>query len=138
MTKPPKYPSMIGASTLLVIFAVLCLTVFSLLSLSTAQSRSRLSAAAAENTRAYYQAACRAEEILSALRMGDLPDGVEVIDDIYRYSCPISDTQVLLVAVQLRENGSYSLLRWQSISTTVWEAEDAITVWDGSLPQPSE
>ena len=51
MTKPPKYPSMIGASTLLVIFAVLCMTVFSLLSLSTAQSRSRLSAAAAENTR---------------------------------------------------------------------------------------
>ena len=51
----------VGGSSLLVIFAVLCLTVFALLGLSTVQADGRLSGASAEAVSAYYAADCRAE-----------------------------------------------------------------------------
>ena len=44
----------VGGSSLLVIFAVLCLTVFALLGLSTVQAGGRLSEASAEAVSAYY------------------------------------------------------------------------------------
>lgn len=52
-------PPTVGGSSLLVIFAVLCLTVFALLSLSTVQADGRLSQTSAEAAQAYYAADCR-------------------------------------------------------------------------------
>ena len=54
-------PAAVGGSSLLVIFAVLCLTVFALLTLSTAAADSRLSQDAADAVEAYYQADSQAE-----------------------------------------------------------------------------
>lgn len=51
-------PPTVGGSSLLVIFAVLCLTVFALLSLSTVQADGRLSQTSAEAAQAYYAADC--------------------------------------------------------------------------------
>ena len=122
--------STVGGSSLLVIFAVLALTVFALLSLSTARAGERLSTTSADAVSAYYQADCRAEEILARLRSGELPDGVTAADNIYSYTCAISDTQALEVSVQL-ENGLYTILRWQSVSTTDWQPDDTLNLWDG-------
>ena len=122
--------STVGGSSLLVIFAVLALTVFALLSLSTARAGERLSTTSADAVSAYYQADCRAEEILARLRSGEMPDGVTVADGIYSYTCSISDTQALEVSVQL-ENGFYTILRWQSVSTTDWQPDDTLNLWDG-------
>ena len=63
-------PPAVGGNSLLVIFAVLCLTVFALLGLSSVQAGGRLSDASAQAVTAYYEADCRAEEILSSLRQG--------------------------------------------------------------------
>lgn len=120
----------VGGSSLMVIFAVLCLTVFALLSLSTAQAGSRLSTASAEAVSAYYQADCEAEELLARLRRGELPQQVTRAGDRYSYLCPISDTQALAVEVLL-SGREYTILRWQAVSVTEWEAEDTLTVWDG-------
>ena len=65
-----------GASALLVIFAVLCLTVLAMLSLSTVQADARLSDASAETVTGYYAADYQAEEILAQLRTGTVPSGV--------------------------------------------------------------
>ena len=91
----------VGGSSLLVIFAVLCLTVFALLGLSTVQAGQRLSNASAEAVESYYQADTRAEEILARLRCGEMPEGVTVWDDRYAYECPISETRSLQVEVRL-------------------------------------
>ena len=133
MTKRSFAPA-IGASSLLVIFAVLCLTVFAMLSLSTVQADKRLSDASAEAALDYYEADTEAERIFALLRAGELPDGVTVTADgagsVYAYTCPISDTQML--RVELRERNSlWTVLCWQAVSTAEWEADESIDIWDG-------
>ena len=120
----------VGGSSLLVIFAVLCLTVFAMLSLSTVQADSRLSDASAAAVSEYYAADCRAEEILAQLRTGQVPEGVRVKADTYSYTCPISETQELQVEVRIRENG-WEILRWQAVSTTQWNEDETLSLWDG-------
>ena len=121
----------VGAGALLTVLSVLCLVVFAVLSVSTVQSQSVLSeknAAAVEN---YYRADARAEEILARLRGGESPDQVQWEGDICRYVCPISDTQSLEVEVQVKED-TYTVLRWQAVSTVAWEGSSAGQVWSGS------
>lgn len=106
-------PPMIGSSSLLVIFAVLCLTIFSLISLSTAQADDRLNNASISAVTDYYEADLKAEQIFSRLRENSLPGGVTVENNIYSYQCRISDTQVL--EVQVEKNGeNWTVLRWQA------------------------
>lgn len=123
-------PPAVGGSSLLVVFAVLCLTVFALLSLSTVQASRQLAETSASSVRAYYEADCRAEEILARLRSGQLPEGVFVQNDEYWYTCPISDTQDLQVRVRL-EGTACSVLQWQAVSTVDWEADQGLDLWDG-------
>ena len=124
----------VGGSSLLVIFAVLCLPVFALLGLSTVQADGRLSDASAEAVSAYYAADCQAEAILARLRAGELPEGVEETvtpeGRICAYTCPISDTQTLAVEVRL-EGTDYTVLRWQAVSTADWAADETLDLWDG-------
>lgn len=122
--------SAVGISSLLVIFAVLCLVVFALLSVSTVQAQKRLAENSREAITGYYRADCEAEEILASLRGGESPEGVTQSGDIFTYSCRISDTQVLAVSVKLNGN-RYTILRWQAVSTVNWEAEDNLPVWGG-------
>lgn len=123
-------PPVVGASSLLVIFAVLCLTVFALLSLSTVKANERLGDEAARAVEAYYEADRAAEEILARLRAGQMPEGVREEDGVVSYSCPISDTQTL--AVQVAVAGTeYTVLRWQTVSTAQWQADESLPVWSG-------
>lgn len=120
----------VGGSALLTIFAVLCLTVFALLTLSTALSGARLSDAAIESTENYYAATLEAETILARLRAGEEPEGVTKNEDICSYSCPISENAVLEVELRLAD-GQWSILRWQSVSTLDWEEDSSLPVWSG-------
>ena len=127
----------VGGSSLLVIFAVLCLTVFALLSLSTVQAGDRLSDASADAVAAYYAADCQAEEILARLRAGEQPAGVARDGDTFIYECLISDTQTLAVEVQL-DGEAYTILRWQAVSAVEWEPDESLEVWDGELDGEEE
>ena len=124
-----KLPA-VGGSSLLVIFTVLCLTVFALLGLGTVQAGERLTDEAAHAVSAYYAADQQAETILAQLRAGKTVEGVVWNGDCAAYSCPVTDRQVLAVTVRLTEN-DYEILRWQTLSTAAWEADDSIELWDG-------
>lgn len=124
-----KLPA-VGGSSLLVIFTVLCLTVFALLGLGTVQAGERLTDASADSVAAYYAADLQAETILAQLRAGEAVKGVVWDGDCCTYSCPVTDRQVLAVTVRLTGD-DYEILRWQTLSTTAWEADDSIEVWDG-------
>lgn len=126
-------PPAVGGVSLLVVFAVLCLTVFALLSLSTVRADARLSEASAQSVADYYAADCEAQKILAQLRTGVLPDGVTMEDGVARYDCPISDTQTLHVEVRLGENGAYTVLRWQAASPEEWDADYGLDLWDGAV-----
>jgi hypothetical protein len=124
-------PPAVGGSSLLVIFAVLCLTVFALLGLSTVQADTRLADSSADAVAAYYAADTQAETILAQLRAGALPEGVTVSGDVYAYTCPISSTQDLEVEVRI-SGADYAVLRWQAVSTADWEPDLGLDVWSGS------
>lgn len=123
-------PAAVGGSSLLVIFAVLCLTVFALLSLNSVQAERRLADAATQSVVDYYAADLRAEEILARLRSGEEIPGLEENDGKYQFEIPISGRQTLSVALA-REGDDWVILRWQAV--TAEEAlDESLNVWKGS------
>lgn len=119
-----------GGSALMVIFAVLCLTVFAILSLSTVLADRRLAEASRDAVREYYAADCQAEETLALLRRGVLPEGVSADGGAYSYEIPVSDTQTLFVSVR-PDGENWSVLRWQLEYTAGWQADENVKVWSG-------
>lgn len=132
-------PPAVGGISLLVVFAVLCLTVFALLSLTTVQADGRLADASARAVEDYYAADCAAQEILARLRNGEVPmEATSHLEDSwhtgtrYTYTVPISDTQELDVEV-LVDGEDYEILRWQAQYTGEWEVVEDLDLWDGGL-----
>ena len=137
-------PPAIGGSSLLVVFAVLALTVFALLSLSTVRADVRLGDTAAQAVKDYYAAEMKAQEVLAQLRDGGrgavseyavlemyamYPDGCETT---YSYTIPISENRSLEVTVAVSPDGTdYSVQRWESVYTGDWVFDDSLYVWDG-------
>ena len=122
-------PAAVGGSSLLVIFAVLCLTVLALLFLSTVLAEKRLSDSVSEAAAAYYQADTEAERIFAAIRAGKSHPAVTETDGQYRYSVTVSENTVLEVLVQRTDEG-WKVLRWQTIPKEQ-TAADGLNVWNG-------
>lgn len=123
-------PPALGGSSLLVVFAVLSLTVFALLSLSTVRADRRLGERSAQAAAEYYAADARAQELLARLRGGQMPEGVVQDGDLYRYRCPISASQTLEVEVQ-KDGGTWRVRRWQAVYTGEWRPDEDLEVWEG-------
>lgn len=120
----------IGGSSLLVIFSVLCLTVFTMLALSTVQAEGRIAEASAHSVSDYYRADLEAEQIFARLRSGQKVNGVTQQGEQYRYSCPVSDKQELSVELQYH-NGRWSVISWQTVAYPEVTNDDAPSLWDG-------
>lgn len=120
-------PPAIGGSSLLVIFAVLCLTVFALLSVSTVQAEKRMADASINAVAAYYEADLEAEKIFARLRAGETVPGVRESEEIYSYSCPISENQRLEVELQ-KSREVWTVLRWQAVAEP-GEISETLPVW---------
>lgn len=147
MDKKSRFsPPAVGAVSLLVVFAVLCLTVFALLSLTTVQADVRLADAAAEAVTNYYAADLKAQTVFACLRTGSvLPSDVSVqLTEAETaegaeaaasacYAIPISDTQELQVELSRSPDGTWTVLRWQSVPTGDWTYDDSLGLWDGDL-----
>ena len=112
----------VGGTSLLIVFAVLCLMVFALLTLSTVQADGRLSDASLKAATDYYAADTEAETIYAQLRQGTVPTGVKVEGNLYTYQCEISETQTLSVRLQKSEAG-WRVLQWKAVSTIEWNTD---------------
>lgn len=123
-------PPAVGGSSLLVIFAVLCLTVFALLSLSTVQAEMRLADAATDAVTRYYEADLQAEEIFARLRNGEAVYCVTEQDGVYEYRISISQRQMLQVRLQ-KTDEKWAVLQWQAIALEE-EPDDRMDVWKGT------
>ena len=118
-----------GGSSLLVIFAVLCLVVFALLSLSTVLAQKRLSEATAQATAQWYAADLQAQEIFAKLRAGEEVSGVEQTEEGYRYCVPVSQHQTLQVWLEKTDEG-WEILSWQTVSHPEY-GNETLPVWQG-------
>ena len=122
-----------GGVSLLVSFAVLCLTVFALMSLSSVQADSRLADASLQAVSDYYTADCEAWRILALLMEGEHPEGVMQDGEVYSYTCSISETQNLRVEVRL-DGRNYTILRWQAVPNRAESEAEGLNLWDGTSP----
>ena len=123
-------PPAIGGSSLLVIFALLALTVFALLSLSTVQAEKRMADATAQAVAEYYAADLEAERIFALLRAGETVNGVAVNGNVYSYRCAVSENQMLNVELEKKEN-TWRVCRWQ-VTASVEAISETMPVWDGT------
>lgn len=119
-----------GGGTLLAAFGILCLVVLAMLAITSVQSDRLQSDASVQSVADFYAADRQAQNIYARLKLGEIPEGVEVAGDIYRYSCIVSDTQHLEVELQKTGEG-WEILRWQAVTTAEYE-EETLPVWDGA------
>lgn len=122
----------VGASSILTIFALLCLIVFALLSLSTAKADSTLSKKSVDAVTAYYKADLQAEEILAELRQNNCYCNSNAKNVVRTYSCPIDDKQELQVEVEMGKD-TYHIKKWKKVYTGEWKPDDTMDVWEGGI-----
>ena len=129
-----------GAVSLVMIFCVLCLSVFAVLTLATAERERRLTDLAAGRAADYYAADAEATKIVAALVRGETPDSdvpVEIMSmdspwDLASFSVPAGGDQMLRVELRLREDGTYDILAWKTVYTGEWKIDDHLEVWGGN------
>lgn len=120
-----------GASSVLMIFVVLCLVVFAVLSLSGADADLRLSRKFAERTTAYYQAENRANDRVKEID-GNLQESYNNREE-RSFSETIDETGRLDVVLQVQdsENGQglrLQIVKWQSVSEGEWNPDRTLPV----------
>lgn len=131
-TKRPISFHIPGGSMLMTIFAVLCLTLFAVLTLHTALAGQRLRQDAHAAEQAYFEADAQANRILAALRRGEAcEDAILLENGALQYTVPMDHDRVLTVQVILHD-GSYRILSWQQGSLAPWTPEESISVWSGT------
>ena len=106
----------VGGTSLVTVFAVVCLVVFTLLTLSTVIASQNLATASHDAVKGYYNADAQAEAIFSKIRSGNIPDDVTVDGDIYSYQCNISDTQAISVVLEYSDD-QWDIIKWCSVTT---------------------
>ena len=137
-----------GSASIVLIFAVLCLTVFAVISLSSAIADSALVDVEAALIKSYYEADTLAETILAELLEADaVPEsvrGVEILTEwdwefgaeTVTYICPISEKKELYVTVALSD-GACDILTWRMRDIGGWEPDDdVLDLWPGFDDEP--
>lgn len=133
-----------GSASIILVFTVLCLAIFALLTYASAHADKSLADASARMTKSYYAADTLAEQILAeVLASEDVPDeylGVDIYNEwdwmagVERviFSCPVTDTQELYVEAVISID-SYDVLVWKvrNITEDTWEPESGLPVWEG-------
>ena len=129
----------IGITSMTVILCVLCLTVFSVLALSTALSEKKFSEKRASATQAYYEAETEAAAVVNALqetwekgedvRLFAEDLGVSVKGNTFSFCRSIDTTQELQVEMYLSDG--FAIKKWQVTSTKEWAPDESLPVWDG-------
>jgi len=132
----------IGSASIMLVFVVLCLAVFTLIAYVVADYDKALVDTEKELVTGYYEADALAEIILAEIIESDeIPSTVRGINIVTYldseldtvvayYLCPISELKALHVRLAVRED-SYDILSWRMIDTDEWVFDDRLRVWSG-------
>mgnify|MGYP003295760601 CR=1 FL=1 len=131
----------IGITSLTVILCVLCLTVFSVLALSTALSERNFSEKRAMATQDYYAAETEAAALVNTLQeawkngenLYAFFEKNEILTegDIFHFYKSIDEGQKLYVELCLSDG--FEIKKWQVVSMADWAPDESLHVWDGEL-----
>ena len=134
----------IGSASMVLVFAVLCLTVFTLISYTAAGNDKALADVETGLVKNYYEADTLAECILAELLAADTPGpdsirGVEITTqwdlelaaETAEFSCFVSEKKELYVKVAFYGD-SYDILSWRMRNIEEWLIDDDLPVWPGN------
>lgn len=130
-SKKKQFGVNIGSASILLVFVILCLVSFAVLSIVSANADSKLSTRVLERTTAYYTACNQAEQSLASMdktlqRMYASSDSKEAyfasVGHGKSYVIPISDLQSLQVTIEILypesdEDPFYQITAWQVLNT---------------------
>ena len=133
----------VGSASIVLVFAVLCLTVFSLITYVVAANDKALVLAEARMVAGYYEADALAERIVAEILDSDhIPPTIQGISiethwdmhldaEVVEFACPASDKKALYVRLAIRYD-SFDVLSWRTYDTDEWSFDDRMNVWSGS------
>ena len=133
----------VGTISLIMIFSVLCLTIFAMLTLSTSNAEKALADRTSYFVVSYYEADAYATRIkaqlLQSARVGLFPDAVDDVFITYEYeygdiiaatyNIRMNDMQDLYVRLGLEE-GKHVVSEWKTVFKADWEIDESLNVLD--------
>ena len=132
----------VGSASIILVFAVLCLAVFSLISFVVASNDRALVESEAQLVVGFFEADALAENIVADLLESEsIPSslhGVEIHTEfdfftggeVAVFSSPINDYLAILVRLAIHYD-SYEILSWRMYDTSEWEYDAGLNVWLG-------
>lgn len=132
----------VGSASIVMIFTVLCLTVFSTLAYETAYHEYRLAEKNLQAVEQYFAADYQAEKLyhdieekMLAGKAAEeictmLPNVAKNDDGDFRYAVPIDAGQRLAVVLRPKQTG-LQVMQWKTEATQAWEYKETLDVWDG-------
>ncbi len=142
----------VGSTSILMVFSILCLTIFAVLSFVTTNYERKLSEKTAAVVFNFYQADNQAEEILAEIQamfsINPEPDQLDTFFDEYQqedflvsslkdsknfsfsYEVPIDEKQNLHISADAK-NGIIIVNSWKISSTGSWAPDNRLEVWAG-------
>ena len=134
----------VGSASIVLVFSVLCLTVFSLITFVVAGNDKNLVETESRFVLGYYEADALAERVLAELlQSGAIPDSTTILGvdvrkdwdmdlwaDVVSYSCPLSEEKELFVKLAVFDD-SFDILSWRMRDTGEWEMDTNLNVFMG-------
>lgn len=143
----------VGYTSIMIIFALVCLVIFAVLSLKAASSDKALNERSGEFLKEYYtadnaakQKLCELDEIAFNARESEFfaetfqesAEGKDVSIRMIQNGCiadytvPVNERQELAVSIVFRRSGGFEITRWQcrTLSST---NDEHLNVWDGNM-----
>ncbi len=135
MKRPPSNAG-VGASSILLIIVVLCLTLFGVLSYVTARNDMALTGRTQQSVQDFYTADAAAQRALMAVDewiqngMTGEPAGVELTreGDALSFAVTAGDTHALRVTLRL-SGGGYTIESYRYENIAEWTADDTINLF---------
>ena len=144
----------VGSASLAMVFSILCLTVFSVLSLITANNDYKLAEKNSSSLKEYYSADYNATEFANALittytssSSAYNEETVNKHKDEYSlneknengiitaaFSVPINEKTALSASLEIK-NGKATILKWRIEDTYTQEYDTSLPVWNGEDSQ---
>lgn len=131
-TKKESYPPVhIGTSFMLVIFIILCMIIFAVLSLSSAHKDYEYSLKSARRASEYYAANNLAEEKLAEIDTFIESGNVVPSGSIIEFTVPVNDTELLQIILNIKpeQTPHYTIAAWKTIPTEEWTGETSLPVF---------
>ena len=132
----------IGSASIVLVFAVLCLTIFTVISFVPALTEQRLAELEVQAVQDFFAADVHAEQVLAAILAAEIPPeyvGDIAIDaywdwdlfaEVISFAVPASEETVLYVVAVLWSD-DYTVQTWRILNLAEWEADQRLPVFQG-------